>query len=30
MAHDAGLRVIDVFRADGVSGDLSDYVVMEK
>jgi tRNA (uracil-5-)-methyltransferase TRM9 len=30
MANDAGLKVIDVFRADGVSGDLSDYVVMEK
>jgi hypothetical protein len=30
MADDAGLRVIDTFKADGVSGDLSDYVVMEK
>jgi tRNA (uracil-5-)-methyltransferase TRM9 len=30
MANDGGLRVIDVFSAEGVSGDLSDYVVMEK
>ena len=30
MAEDGGLRVVEVFRADGVSGDLSDYVVMEK
>jgi SAM-dependent methyltransferase len=29
-AADAGLRVVDVFRSDGVSGDLSDYVVIEK
>jgi SAM-dependent methyltransferase len=30
IAAEAGLRVVEVFRADGVSGDLSDYVVMEK
>jgi tRNA (uracil-5-)-methyltransferase TRM9 len=30
MAAEAGLRVVEVFAADGVTGDLSDYVVMEK
>jgi tRNA (uracil-5-)-methyltransferase TRM9 len=30
IAAGAALRVLTVFRADGVSGDLSDYVVMEK
>ena len=30
MAAGAGLNVREVFRADGVSGDLSDYVVMER
>jgi SAM-dependent methyltransferase len=29
MAADAGLRVVETFRADGVTDDLSDYVVME-
>jgi SAM-dependent methyltransferase len=30
MAAGAGLRVVEVFRADGVSGDLADYVRMRK
>lgn len=29
MAAEAGLRIVEAFCADGVTGDLSDYVVME-
>jgi 2-polyprenyl-3-methyl-5-hydroxy-6-metoxy-1,4-benzoquinol methylase len=29
MASQAGLRIVESFRADGVTGDLSDYAVME-
>lgn len=29
MAAGAGLRVVETFSADGVTGDLSDYVIME-
>jgi tRNA (uracil-5-)-methyltransferase TRM9 len=29
LAHEAGLRVVEIFQSDGVSGDLSEYVVMQ-